>query len=616
MAGGAGDVRTLDDPEAEPRPAKHAGGAPARGKEWWRAAGAAPLIACLMTLPFLVFFVVGQESASVIWQSAGAKLSAMSGGFMNASCASATGAATTADTTGGASATTKAAAADELLGGLLVPGFNRSSCLSRYEASQYFKHFPYKPSSHLLQKLRAYEARHRKCAPGTPLYAKSVAQLRSGAAAAAATECSYFVWLPFDGLGNRMLSMLSAFLYALLSGRVLLVALPEDSSDLFCEPFPGTTWRLPPDFPVAVFGRGPHPDESYRVLLRNNKIPSDPAMATAQSVPPYVYLSVGYQRQFMDKLFFCSHGQRVLAKVNWLLWYSDLYTAPSMYTMPEFQGEFRRLFPAKESVAHLLARYLFHPTNPVWGMVTRYYGSYLAGANKRIGVQIRMFTFVSVPVDDMYNQILACSRQENILPEVVDGNATAVVTAGNLSTANGGGEDVTTGGNLSTANGGGEAAAAGSTAILVASLYAEYYEKLRSMYYEHAARGGARVGVFQPTHEEQQATGKLAHNQKALAEVYLLSFSDELVTTGISTFGYISSSLAGVRPTMLFSAWGHRVPRTPCGRAVSMEPCNLTPPVQGTGHVECPGNKTVDLEDLDRHVKICEDDRRGVKLYD
>jgi hypothetical protein len=31
-------------------------------------------------------------------------------------------------------------------------------------------------------------------------------------------RCSYIVWLPFDGLGNRMLSMVSGFLYALLTG--------------------------------------------------------------------------------------------------------------------------------------------------------------------------------------------------------------------------------------------------------------------------------------------------------------------------------------------------------------------------------------------------------------
>ena len=113
----------------------------------------------------------------------------------------------------------RAAADDELLGGLLAPGMDRGSCRSRHLLSRYYKHFPYAPSPHLLRKLRAYEARHRRCAPGTPLYAKSVEQLRSGRNAdEAVVECRYIVWLPFDGLGNRMLSMVSGFLYALLTG--------------------------------------------------------------------------------------------------------------------------------------------------------------------------------------------------------------------------------------------------------------------------------------------------------------------------------------------------------------------------------------------------------------
>ena len=190
----------------------------------------------------------------------------------------------------------------------------------------------------------------------------------------------------------------------------------------------------------------------------------------------------------------------------------------------------------------------------------------------------------TVPADDKYNQILACSRQERILPETVDDSDEAAVT----TTVTGGGG----GGNNGS-----------STAILIASLYPDYYERLRARYYEHAAaKGGAWVGVFQPTHEERQATDKLAHNQKALAEIYLLSFSEELLTSGLSTFGYVSSNLAGVRPTILLTAFHHKVPATPCRRAVSMEPCNLTPP-RG---VECRAGEAVDGEDLARHLKVCD----------
>jgi xyloglucan fucosyltransferase len=55
---------------------------------------------------------------------------------------------------------------------------------------------------------------------------------------------------------------------------------------------------------------------------------------------------------------------------------------------------------------------------------------------------------------------------------------------------------------------------------LIASLYPDYYEMLRSRYYEHPAKGGVRVSVFQPTHEKVQVTGQHGHNQKALAEIF------------------------------------------------------------------------------------------------
>ncbi|KAM3209161.1 hypothetical protein ACQJBY_063702 [Aegilops geniculata] len=535
------------------------------GKEGRMGRAGVVLIVCLFTLPFLVFLFGGRAGAPAVWRNAD-KLTATAGsGLVNVSRPSAAG------------------GADELFGGLLAPGSDRRACLSRYQSPHYYKHSPHAPSPHLLQKLRDYEARHRKCGPGTPMYAKSVDHLRSGGGSSTEDgECSYVVWIPYNGLGNRMLSLLSTFLYALLTGRVLLVQFTDDFTDLFCEPFPGGTWALPPDFPVADMSRlGARSNQSYGNLLDDKKISNDPAKATARSVPPYVYLHLAHDLRRSDRLFYCNDDQLVLAKVNWLLLQNDFYFVPALYDMAEFEGELRRLFPAMESVAHLLGRYLFHPSNSVWGMITRYYHSYLAHAEERIGVQIRMFSWASIPVDDMYDQIMACSRQEHILPDV-DGDEA------NTTSAAAGGSNK-------------------SKAILIASLQAEYYERIKSTYYEHAAEGGGRVGVFQPSHEERQTMGQRSHNQKALAEIYLLSFSDVLLTTGVSTFGYMSSSLAGLRPTMLMIAKDHKVPEKPCVRAVSMEPCfHMTP------DVKCQG-KAVNKEELSRHVKECEDVPKGMK---
>uniref|UniRef100_A0ACD5XYA7 Uncharacterized protein n=1 Tax=Avena sativa TaxID=4498 RepID=A0ACD5XYA7_AVESA len=573
-----GNKKTDDHPVAETAwPARGGGGAARRRdkKEKMGRAGVV-LMACVLTLLLLVLLFGGRGGAPAVWQNA-AKLTAMCEGSANAP------------------PRPGATGADELFGGLLAAGSDRRTCRSRYESPQYYKHSPYTASPHLLQKLRQYEARHKKCGPGTPEYAKSIASLRSGSSNTEAAECRYLVWLPYNGLGNRMLSLLSTFLYALLTDRVLLVRSTADFTDLFCEPFPDATWNLPPDFPVANMSRlGVQSDESYGNLLRRKKISNQPETAASQAVPPYVYAHLAHGLRITDQLFYCNDDQIVLAKVTWLLLQNDLYYVPLLYGIAEFEDELRRMIPARESVSHFLARYLFHPSNSVWGMVTRYHHSYLAHAEERIGVQVRMFPFATIPADDMYKQIMACSRQEGILPEIDDelmepGNATGAVFVDDDK----------------------EGTTSSNKAVLVVSLHADYYERIKRTYYEHAAKGGGSVGVFQPSHEERQQRGQRSHNQKALAEIYLLSFSDVLLTTGMSTFGYMSSSLAGLRPTMLMVANDQKVPETPCVRDASMEPCcHLM-----NFNVKCRG-KAVDKEELARHVKVCEDLPRGIKLVD
>jgi hypothetical protein len=106
----------------------------------------------------------------------------------------------------------------------------------RYQSSLYRK-----PSPYLVSRMRRYEALHRKCGPGTLAYNRSLAQLAASAHSLGVVECSYLVWTPSAGrnnLGDSMLSMASAFLYALLTGRVLLAHVADDMAGLFCEPSP------------------------------------------------------------------------------------------------------------------------------------------------------------------------------------------------------------------------------------------------------------------------------------------------------------------------------------------------------------------------------------------
>ncbi|KAK7850129.1 galactoside 2-alpha-l-fucosyltransferase [Quercus suber] len=66
-----------------------------------------------------------------------------------------------------------------------------------------------------------------------------------------------------SGLGNRILTLTSTFLYALLTNRALLVDQGMDMADLFYEPFPEKSWFLPVDFPLK---------ETFKILNRKRTI--------------------------------------------------------------------------------------------------------------------------------------------------------------------------------------------------------------------------------------------------------------------------------------------------------------------------------------------------------
>lgn len=124
----------------------------------------------------------------------------------------------------------------------------------------------------LLPSYRSYEPR---CGPHTESYNKTIQHLKSGSGTSS-SDCRYLVWISFSGLGNRILTLASAFVYALLTDRVLLLDIQGHMQDLFCEPFPEASWLLPPDFPcnttslkaqpqLAPELREPAPDQLHRV---------------------------------------------------------------------------------------------------------------------------------------------------------------------------------------------------------------------------------------------------------------------------------------------------------------------------------------------------------------
>ncbi|XP_073362720.1 galactoside 2-alpha-L-fucosyltransferase-like [Aegilops tauschii subsp. strangulata] len=364
-----------------------------------------------------------------------------------------------------------------------------------------------------------------------------------------------------------MLAIASTFLYALLSGRVMLVNVPQEQEGLFCEPFPGTSWVLPDGFPegnpMKLYAGAP---ESYVNMLKNNVIRYD---TPASSLPAHVYLHLEQIGQRLSDNIFCDDDQRLLGKFGWMILKSDSYFAMALFLTPMYDKELARMFPYKEAVFHHLGRYLLHPTNRVWGIVRRYYEAYIAGVDEKIGFQIRIFPERPVKFENMYDQLTRCIKEQRLLPELGKAEPAA------------------------NAYGDGKV-----KAVMITSLYLGYYDKIRGMYYENPTKRGEIVAVYQPTHEEKQEYASNEHNHKALAEIYLLSYCDKIDMSAWSTFGYVAYGFAGVKPWILLRPdWDKEVSQVACVRSTSVEPSLHSPPALG-----CGAKKEVDVAVIKPYV--------------
>jgi xyloglucan fucosyltransferase len=71
-------------------------------------------------------------------------------------------------------------------------------------------------------------------------------------------DCNYLIMVDGAfGLGNHFLSLISAFTYALATDRVFLIDSRSLFAKLLCDPFPGSSWLLPVDFPYEEVATAP-----------------------------------------------------------------------------------------------------------------------------------------------------------------------------------------------------------------------------------------------------------------------------------------------------------------------------------------------------------------------
>jgi len=465
---------------------------------------------------------------------------------------------------------------EKLIDGLLASEFDDASCVSRLQSHLYRKVSPHKPSSYLISKLRNYEEIHRRCGPYGKYYHKSMTKiLHSKKIKGAASMCKYLIWTQANGLGNQMISMAATFLYALLTNRVMLVRFGKDKQGIFCEPFLNSTWLLPETSP---FWNENHV-ETYQSIIEKEKANNNSKV----DLPSSLFLNLQYHPNYPEKFFHCDDSQALIIIVPLLILRSDQYFVPSLFMTPFFSKELERMFVEKDTVFHHLGRYLFHPTNEAWRLITNFYQAHLAKADEKIGLQIRVFNPTSTPQEAIMNLVLNCTIQNKLLPKVLD-------MKNSMSTSSDKNKTI-------------------MKVVLVTSLDPQYGENLKTMYMNKSTVTGEVIEVHQPSGEERQKFNDNKHNMKAWVDMYLLSLSDVLVTSSLSTFGYVAQGLGNLRPWLLYRLVRNGTHFPACERDFSMEPCYHASPKH-----YCTGKPIKDFASSFIYMRECKDLWFGVKL--
>ncbi|XP_024535889.1 probable fucosyltransferase 8 [Selaginella moellendorffii] len=348
--------------------------------------------------------------------------------------------------------------------------------------------------------------------------------------------CRYVVWSCTFGLGNRLMSLVSAFLYAILSQRVLLVD-NDGWEKLFCEPFPGSTWRMPRGMDSSS-SQASSFSAFYKTSARSSSnCAKNSSNCHRSSLPRAVPLAFRSKTDPAEhKFLVCPSATRSLRDIPVIYFKnSNQYFAPGFFLNPALQPALAALFPSRR-VFHDLGRYLLNPSDSVWPRIARLHRTLIAGATRSFGVQIRDFEGKYTSYFD--TTVPLCIQQRTgICPiEEEDQNKGEYTFSVYVATI-----------------------VAGHVAAINATL----------------AASGLRFKLGHQRADGAQLDD-VGHQEKAVADMWLLSHADVLLTSGMSTFGYTAQGLAGVVPYRL-THW----PKDPCLVAVSSDPCFHFGPPKG-----------------------------------
>jgi len=177
-----------------------------------------------------------------------------------------------------------------------------------------------------------------------------------------------YLELNSSGLGNRVHSILSGFLLALLTKRILLIHSNDyDFNDIFCQPFPESNWIWPTTVKWSSIEKM---DES----ILNWKT----AMIHGADMETIQLLLTSYINGL--------HNIQIIRLLD-----GETYFLPMLYLHPPFQQQLLQWFP-DNNPGTILAHYLLHPQNDIWNKIVTTYSTLLKSSPADdfvVGVQLR-----------------------------------------------------------------------------------------------------------------------------------------------------------------------------------------------------------------------------------
>jgi xyloglucan fucosyltransferase len=276
-------------------------------------------------------------------------------------------------------------------------------CRSKYKQHCYWKLKNYVPQASFLRVLRKYEAHHRQCTEGHPLAEYALKGLTP-------PSCKYLIWRDLDGKGNQLISLVSAFVYALLTNRVLLITRGANIQNLLCDPFDGSSWLLPEDFQDDRIRES---SEMHGMFYDRVLNLSSTGKKEVIKVPPRLEMRLDNWQKPSDLRFFCEGEQNAVQRIPWLFYHSNEYSVPGFYYIKSFRIRLNTWFPDRAVFLHA-GRYLLNPQNEIWDEITSLYRFHMADADRRLAIQVRAWGNEYNPI--ISDHILSCAQHAGLLP--------------------------------------------------------------------------------------------------------------------------------------------------------------------------------------------------------